>query len=132
MESTGSILERYKKNLETVKAPPHEKAASVNAIVKLLGNNKVYNYQYWLRKVGDANYSDVLDILKKASTLPKKYNLGGFITNELKPYAVHSVKPKSVGGDGRGGSKLSKQGGRVEDSRVPEVASRKGSDSSQS
>jgi len=38
--------------------------------------------------VGTAPFSIVLEIVKKAKGLPKEYNKGGYITNQLKPYAV--------------------------------------------
>lgn len=102
MEGLDSILNRYKANQELKKPPSHEKAASVNAILELLGDNKIYNYSYWLRKVGSASYSNVLEIVKKASDLEGKYNRGGFITNQLKPYANSKAKPAGTRANRRG------------------------------
>lgn len=74
------------------KGPPHSKAASVDEIIKLVGENRTYNYTYWLRKIGIASYGDVLGIIKQASDLPKGYSRGGFITNRLKLYAIKTNK----------------------------------------
>lgn len=94
MEISQSVLERYESNKTNKKIPPHEKAASVNEIIKVVRESKTYDYGYWLRKIGTASYSNVLDILKEAQGLDKKYNLGGFITNKLKVYAIPKSKPK--------------------------------------
>lgn len=66
------------------KAPPHELSASVNEIIKIVGESKTYNYGYWLRKVKNVSYSKVLGICKEAGSLDAKYNKGGFITNSLR------------------------------------------------
>lgn len=68
------------------KGPPHEKAASVDEIIKIVGLNKKYGYTYWLRKVGRASYPAVMGILKQVSGADKKYNKGGLITNLLDKY----------------------------------------------
>lgn len=65
------------------KIPPHEQAAKVDEIIKIVGLNKIYNYTYWLRKVKNYSFSQILDICKEASNLGDKYNKGGFITNRL-------------------------------------------------
>ena len=76
--------EKYLKKND--KAPRHEKAASANLIIELLGNSKSYPYEYWLRKIGRASYSTVVGIIKEASSLDRKYSKGGYITNRLKLY----------------------------------------------
>lgn len=75
------ILQKHK---EKEKTPPHEKAASVQEILKLVPETKQYNFGYWLRKLGKAKYGSILTILKEARGLDKKYNKGGYITNQLK------------------------------------------------
>lgn len=65
------------------KAPPHEKAASVNEIIKVVGENKIYNYTYWLRRIGNVSYGNILSILKDLQTLPEKYSKGATLTNIL-------------------------------------------------
>lgn len=94
MESIDSILTKYKAVKDTEKKPPHEKAASVDEIIKLLGENKVYNYSYWLRKVGTASYSKILEIVKAAKDMPVEMQ-GGYLTNQLKPFATKKVKNES-------------------------------------
>lgn len=66
------------------KAPKHDVAASVNEIIKIVGESKQYNYGYWLRKVKNVPYSKVLEICKNASNLGAKYSKGGYITNSLR------------------------------------------------
>ena len=65
------------------KPASHEKAASVNEIISLIGETREYNYTYWLHHVGSVPFSKILEIVKKARELPKQYNKGGFITNQL-------------------------------------------------
>lgn len=81
MEPISKLLEKYKEN---EKSPPHEKAASVNEILKIVPETKLYNFGYWLRKVGKVKYGQILAVCKEAKGLEKKYNKGGFITNQLK------------------------------------------------
>lgn len=66
------------------KKPKHQTAASVDEIIKIVGESKQYDYGYWLRKVKNVSYAKVLQICKEASNLDKKYNRGGYITNKLK------------------------------------------------
>lgn len=72
------------------KPPPHELAASVNEVISFLGESlgesKKYPYKYWLNKVKKSgkSYGDIMVIIKKAQGLDKKYNKGGFISNQLK------------------------------------------------
>ena len=65
------------------KTPPHEQAAKVDEIIKLVGLSEKYPYQYWLRKVKSFTFGDILDICKTAEGLPDKYPKGAFITNRL-------------------------------------------------
>lgn len=84
MESISKIIKEYKPK-EVKSAPPHEKAASVVEILKVVPETKVYNFGYWLRKLGKVKHGRVLAILKDASKLDAtKYSVGGFITNRLK------------------------------------------------
>jgi len=80
MELISFDLKRFQKE----KVPPHEQAAKVNEILKVIPLTETYNYTYWLRKVKPFSFSSVLEICKLASELPEKYNKGGFITNKLK------------------------------------------------
>lgn len=89
----GSILDKYREKKDEKKSAPHEKAACVNEIISLLGETKEYNYTYWLRKVGNASYPEILGIIKRAKNLNREVR-GGYITNQLKPFAVK--KPKVV------------------------------------
>jgi hypothetical protein len=121
MDIPDSMLERYQSNKD--KAPRHEKAASVNEIIRVLGESRTYNYTYWLNKVGSATYSQVTDILKEASSLEKKYSKGGFITNKLKVYAVPNTRTKRLGVNRRGtdGNKKGDKSGQSRDTRVSKV-----------
>ena len=85
MELDTYLSNKFK---QTKKGPPHEKAAAVDCIIALLGDHKTYNYTYWLRMVGTASYATVLGMVKHASELPKGYSRGGYLTNQLKPYAI--------------------------------------------
>jgi hypothetical protein len=79
-------LKRYERN--SLKRPPsHELSASVDEIIGLVGINKTYNYGYWLFMVKKSKmkYCDILDLVKKARELDSKYNVGGYITNQLVP-----------------------------------------------
>jgi len=93
MDTIGSILERYQKAKSEEKPAPHEKAAAVNEIISLLGESKAYDYKYWLVRVGSASYSTVLGIVKAAKDMPREMR-GGYITNQLKPYAVKKPRKK--------------------------------------
>lgn len=79
MESLSNLLKIEKKG----KIPPHVQSAKVDEILKVVKETKKYSYKYWLRKVKNFSYGDVLSICKDASNLPYKYNKGGFITNKL-------------------------------------------------
>lgn len=84
MKEISEILKDYKPK-ENKQAPPHEKAASVVEILKVVPETKTYNFGYWLRKVGKVKHGRILAVLKDASKLDgKKYSVGGFITNRLK------------------------------------------------
>lgn len=65
------------------KVPPHQPAAKVDEIVKIVGLSKEYPYTYWLKKVNGHSYGRILEICKLAESLPDKYSKGGFITNKL-------------------------------------------------
>lgn len=83
MDSLAKLVAEHKVN--SGKPAPHEKAQSVNEILKVVPETKQYNFGYWLRKVGRAKYGDILAICKQAKGLDKKkYSVGGFLTNQLK------------------------------------------------
>ena len=71
------------KRFEKKKVPPHEQAAKVDEILKVVQLTKEYNYTYWLRKVKKWSFADILAICKEADSLPEKYSKGGFLTNRL-------------------------------------------------
>ncbi len=125
MEGLDSILERYKKSKDTNKPPSHQRAASVNEIIKVLGENKTYSYSYWLNKVGSASYTQVLDILKKAEGLERKYSKGGFVTNQLKPYAI--TRPRTARTNRPGTRSVKGSGQRMDKNSIPKVDDAKGS-----
>ncbi len=68
------------------KAPPHEKAATVNLFLDFIGGteSRKYPYTYWLRKIGKCTYGDALEIIKSLESLPIEYNKAGTIINKLK------------------------------------------------
>lgn len=85
MDSLAKLVAEHKVAVE--KPAPHEKAQSVNEILKVVPETKQYNFGYWLRKVGRAKYGDILAICKQAKGLDKKkYSVGGYITNQLKMF----------------------------------------------
>lgn len=127
MEQLNSLLERYEKYKQEKKPAPHEKAAAVNEIIKILGESKIYNYSYWLRKVGSASYSTVVAILKEAQSLESKYSKGGFVTNKLKPYAISSIKSKTTGTNRRRDTGNKKNLGQVRTKTVRKVDDTEGS-----
>ncbi len=89
-----NLLRKYTEKKE--KAPPHEKAATVNLILEFVGGvTKQYDYGYWLRKVGRATFSDALDILKSLESLPLQYNKAGTVVNRLNKLNGRKVKKLS-------------------------------------
>ncbi len=75
------------------KAPPHEKAATVNLFKEFIGGfSEEYPFAFWLRKVGKCSYSDALDIIKSLETLPVEYNKAGVIINKLKKFNASSKR----------------------------------------
>lgn len=64
--------------------PPHEHAASVDAIIAFLGKENTATYGRWLSLVKGKCYGDVMAILKQAKDLDPKYSRGGFIVNRLR------------------------------------------------
>jgi len=66
-----------------LKIPKHEKSASVDSVIEIVGLSKKYNYKYWLAKIGKIRYNDIQEITKNARNLPDKYSKGGYITNRL-------------------------------------------------
>lgn len=78
-------ISKYLKVPERKQKPPrHEKAASVNEIVKVVGTTKQYDYGYWLKMVGKRSYTQILGILKSLESLPKEYKKGAVLTNILR------------------------------------------------
>lgn len=91
MEQISLFLGKYKKPKRAVL---HEKAASANEIIAFVGETD-RPYGYWLRKIGNLKYGDVLAIVKKAkdldaflATKKEKLNRGGYITNQLKAFST--------------------------------------------
>ena len=72
--------------LKEVKKPPHELAAIVTEIIKVVGEHPRYGFKYWLRivKSSKKSYSEVMGILKELENLPSKYPKGAVLTNKLK------------------------------------------------
>ena len=68
------------------KPPPHELAASVNEIGKVIGFTDKYGYKYWLRQVKASGkaYPEMLGILKGIERMDSKYPKGATLTNKLK------------------------------------------------
>lgn len=106
MEGIKSLLDKYEDRKKVKKPPSHAKAAAVNEIIRVLGQNKMYDFKYWLTKVGKASYSTVLRIVKEAQNLPPEYSKGGYITNKLKPYALPKTSTKRPRTNRRGDSSV--------------------------
>ncbi len=86
MKSITNLTTNYKiKQVKQKKPPNHETAAAVEEIIKAVGDHKIYNFGFWLRKVKSAgkSYTDILAILKDLEGLPSKYNKGATLTNIL-------------------------------------------------
>lgn len=81
MRSLFDILNEDKK---VDKPPPHEKSAIVNEIIRVVGDHPKYNYKYWLKKIGNRSFGDMMVLLKEIEKAPAKYNKGGLLTNKLK------------------------------------------------
>lgn len=72
------ILSRFEiKNKE-----PNKQALKVDEILKVIGKDG-YPYGFWLKKVKNYSYAQILAICKEAEELPAKYSKGGFIVNKL-------------------------------------------------
>ncbi len=83
MQSLFDLLPSYQKPIEKKGKTPHPKAATVNAIIELVGESKQYPYGYWLRRVGKVSYNEMIGILKEVEAADKKYSKGGMLTNIL-------------------------------------------------
>lgn len=83
MQQIGLFVDVYKQT--NVKAPTHWKADIVNQIIELVGEDKKYNFVFWLARIKRSRktWGECMDIIKKARGLDKKYNVGGFINNSL-------------------------------------------------
>ena len=90
-----STFEETKKVVSTKRQTPHELAATVDEIQKVLGfkNDDKYGYKYWLRKVKGYGYNYVMGILKEIQGADPKYSKGGMLTNKLSK-KKKNVQPK--------------------------------------
>lgn len=84
MKNISELLNIDRKPM-VFKPPPHELAASVDEIIKVVGITPKYGYKYWLGKVKRSNkqYTEILGILKDIQRMDSKYNKGGRLTNIL-------------------------------------------------
>lgn len=64
---------------------PHELAATVNEIIKTVGDHPKYGYGYWLGKVkrSGKGYNEMLGLLKELGRMDPKYPKGATLTNKL-------------------------------------------------
>lgn len=64
---------------------PHELAATVNEIIKVVGEHPKYGYKYWLGMVkrSGKGYNEMLGLLKQISDMDAKYPKGATLTNKL-------------------------------------------------
>ena len=64
---------------------PHEIAATVNEIIKVVGEHPKYGYAYWLGKVkrSGKSYNEMIGILKGIAEMDPKYPKGATLTNKL-------------------------------------------------
>lgn len=82
----SEIMDKFKvEQKKEIKKPPHELAAIVDEIQKVLGfkTKDKYGYMYWLRKVKGRKYNEVLGLLKQVENAGDKYSKGGLLTNLL-------------------------------------------------
>lgn len=75
-------LDKYKQK-SADSQPRHEKAFIAQEIIKVVGDHKIYNFGFWLRKIGNRSYGEVLEILKYLESLPPSFNKGAILTNRL-------------------------------------------------
>jgi hypothetical protein len=85
MQSMASLFEkRMEEPKEASKGPSHRKSAIVDEIIKVVGISKRYGYGYWLKKIGNRGYGDVMAMLKDVQGAPDKFPKGALLTNKLK------------------------------------------------
>lgn len=65
---------------------PHELADSVNYIRDNIGFTGRYGYGYWLKKIKNKRltFFQTKQLVDKAMGLEKKYNKGGYLSNQMK------------------------------------------------
>jgi len=81
----GDLMGGLKQEAPKKNTTPHELAAVVDEIQKVLGfkYDDKYGYKYWLRKAKGFTYSDIIGILKEVSNADPKYSKGNMLTNKL-------------------------------------------------
>ncbi len=81
----GNLFSDLPKPKDKGRTTPHELAAVVDEIQKVLGfkYDDKYGYRYWLRKAKGYSYTEIMGILKEIQNADPKYNKGGMLTNKL-------------------------------------------------
>lgn len=83
MDGIGDLLKG--KGFDKKKRPaPHEKSATVDEIIKVVGLHPKYNYKYWLRMIGNRGFGEVMGMLKDIQGAPSKFPKGALLTNKLR------------------------------------------------
>lgn len=73
------------KEFEKKKRPaPHEKSATVDEIIKVVGLSPKYGYGYWLRMIGNRSFGEVMGMLKDIQGAPSRFPKGALLTNKLR------------------------------------------------
>ncbi len=82
MKSIAETISLFKPD---PKAPKHELSASVNEIIKVVGEEKGYGYGYWLKlvKKSGLSFGGIMGLLKSIENMDKKYPKGAVLTNKL-------------------------------------------------
>ena len=85
MKNIADLLPDQKKSLRSPEWAPHELAATVNEIIKVVGDHPKYGYKYWLGMVKRCGkgYGAMLGLLKEISAMDPKYPKGATLTNKL-------------------------------------------------
>lgn len=78
-----SLFDVLQDRTEQIKKPRHEKSAMVDEIIKIVGVSAKYGYTYWLRKIKDWSYPELMGLLKSIEKMDSKYPKGATLTNKL-------------------------------------------------
>lgn len=82
--TSSAYIARLHKIADNPNKPKHNKAALVVEIIKVVGENKSYDFKYWLKQVGNNPPYIVFGWLKEIQNADAKYSKGAILTNRFK------------------------------------------------